>query len=238
MKAYTPCILMPLCFMVALATAIPGFAAAQKDSTPAQDGQQAPVQMNNATVVRMVQAKISTDLIVLAISKCEPHFQLDGDNAKLMGQMGVTDEIIKAMTAKQNVQPVTGSETEVPVQATSLLPASGVEQTHAIIKGKPRVFLQSASHGNNWNARRDQSMEMSKDFERACPEVRITLNQSAADYTVALNHIEVGLFVRDNQFQIADKNGDLLAKTKEGGSINGGVKKVCAQILEDWATKR
>jgi hypothetical protein len=81
-------------------------------------------------------------------------------------------------------------------------------------------------------------MEMSKDFERACPEVRITLNQSAADYTVALNHIEVGLFVRDNQFQIADKNGDLLAKTKEGGSINGGVKKVCAQILEDWATKR
>src|ERR1039457_2310171 len=30
---------------------------------------------------------------------------------------------------------------------------------------KPRVFLQSSSHGNNWNAHRDQSMEMSKDFE-------------------------------------------------------------------------
>jgi len=81
-------------------------------------------------------------------------------------------------------------------------------------------------------------MEMSKDFERVCPDVRITLNQQMADYTVALNHIEVGLFGRDNQFQIADKNGDLLANTKEGGSISGGVKRACAQILADWATKR
>ena len=81
-------------------------------------------------------------------------------------------------------------------------------------------------------------MEMSKDFERICPDVRITLNQQMADYTVALNHIEVGLFARDNQFQIADKNGDLLTNTKEGGSINGGVKKACGQILADWAKKR
>jgi hypothetical protein len=74
---------------------------------------------------------------------------------------------------------------------------------------KPRVFLQSSSHGNNWNASRDQSMEMSKDFEKECPQVRVTVNQSMADYTVILNHIEHGL-ARDNQFQVADKNGDLL----------------------------
>jgi hypothetical protein len=48
-----------------------------------------------------------------------------------------------------------------------------------------------------------------------------------ADYTVLLNHIELGLLNRDNQFQIADKNGDLISHTKEGGSINGGVKKAC-----------
>jgi hypothetical protein len=70
-------------------------------------------------------------------------------------------------------------------------------------------------------------MEMSKDFERNCPDVRVTLNQQMADYTVLLNHIELGLLNRDNQFQIADKNGDLISHTKEGGSINGGVKKAC-----------
>jgi hypothetical protein len=97
----------------------------------------------------------------------------------------------------------------------------------------PRVFLQSESHGNNWNARRDQSMEMSKDFLKACPGVRVTINQQMADYTMALNHIEAG-FRRDNQIQVFEKDGDLL-KNKEGGSIKGDVKGVCDLILADWA---
>src|ERR1035438_5659031 len=100
---------------------------------------------------------------------------------------------------------------------------------------KPRVFLQAASKGNNQNAARDQAMEMSKDLEHDCAGVRVTITQQNADYTVLLNHIEVGLFIRDNQFQLADRNGDLLTRTKEGGSIRNGMKKVCARILEDWA---
>ena len=78
-------------------------------------------------------------------------------------------------------------------------------------------------------------MEMSKDFEKTCPGTRITLNQTAADYTVALNHIEVGLIVRDNQFQIANHDGDLIATTKEGGSIANGVNRACQVIMDDWA---
>ena len=79
-------------------------------------------------------------------------------------------------------------------------------------------------------------MEMSKDLEKDCSDLTVTINQQAADYTVVLNHIEVG-FVRDNQIQVANKDGDLLSKTKEGGSIAGGMKKACALILEDWAKK-
>lgn len=66
---------------------------------------------------------------------------------------------------------------------------------------------------------------------------RISLNQQNADYTVALNHIEHG-FARDNQIQVANKEGDLISKTKEGGSIKGRVKKACDDILTDWATKK
>jgi hypothetical protein len=117
-----------------------------------------------------------------------------------------------------------------------LNPATGQQVYVPVPVYRPRAFLQANSHGNNWNSRRDQSMEMSKDFERDCPEIQVTLNQSNADYTVLLNHIEHG-FVRDNQFQIADRNGDLLTRTREGGSIKGGVKKACAQILTDWQSK-
>lgn len=185
-------------------------------------------QMTNASVVQMVQAKISPDLIILAISKCEPHFQLDPANAQVMTQMGVTDEIFKAMAARQNGQPIPGVQ-QPPPEAGPV-----PEQPR---DSKPRVFMQSSSHGNNWNSSRDQSMELSKDFERDCPDVRITLNQQNADYTVSLNHIEHG-FARDNQFQVADKNGDLLSHTKEGGSIKNGAKKACAQILADWANRK
>jgi hypothetical protein len=199
-------------------------------------GQQTPLQqMTNATVVQMVQAQISQDLIILAISQCEPHFQLDPANSQVMTQMGVTDAIFKAMSAKQNGQPIPDVQ-----QPPPRAPSTGQQpsQQPPDASAKPRVFMQSSSHGNNWNARRDQSMELSKDFERDCPDVRITLNQANADYTVSLNHIEVGLIARDNQFQIADKNGDLLTRTKEGGSIKNGAKKACGQILADWAKKR
>jgi hypothetical protein len=98
------------------------------------------------------------------------------------------------------------------------------------------VFLQAQNHSNEWNATRDQSMEMSKDLEANYPAVRISLNQQAADYTVASNHIEHG-FARDNQIQIANRDGDLISKTKEGGSIKGDVKKACDTILANWAKK-
>jgi hypothetical protein len=79
-------------------------------------------------------------------------------------------------------------------------------------------------------------MERSKDLEKDCPGVRVTINQQVADYTVLLNHIEVG-FVRDNQIHVANKDGDLISKTKEGGSIAGGLKKACDLILADWTNR-
>jgi hypothetical protein len=79
-------------------------------------------------------------------------------------------------------------------------------------------------------------MEMSKDLEKGCPGVQVTILQQVADYTVLLNHIEAG-FVRDNQIQVANKEGDLISKTKEGGSIAAGMKRACTLIVADWAKR-
>jgi hypothetical protein len=97
----------------------------------------------------------------------------------------------------------------------------------------PRVYLDSVSKGSNRNSDRDQSMEMSKDILKSCPDLRITINQQTADYTIRLNHIEHGLIVRDNQIQVFNKDGDLM-KNKEGGSIKGNIKQVCELIHQDW----
>jgi hypothetical protein len=98
---------------------------------------------------------------------------------------------------------------------------------------KPRVYLQAVSHGNTWSARRDQSIEMAKDFEKNCPGAALTLVQEKADYTVILSHIEVGLFARDNQMEVANKDGDVLSASDKNG-IKGGVKDLCRLILADW----
>jgi len=135
-------------------------------------------------------------------------------------------------TPPATIAPAQAQPTPDPGQEPSA-PEQQPAQNSPVEKGAPRLFLQYESHGNNWNARRDQSMEMSKDFLKVCPGVRMTINQQMADYTVALNHIEAGLH-RDNQIQIYQKDGDLL-RNKEGGSIKGDVKGVCELILSDWA---
>jgi hypothetical protein len=82
----------------------------------------------------------------------------------------------------------------------------------------------------------DQTIELTKDFQKDCSQVRVTTLQDKADYTVTLNHIEHG-FVRDNQFLLSNKDGDVLY-TKEGGSIDKNVKYACGAIQKDWKPKQ
>ncbi|MGA2965103.1 MAG: hypothetical protein ABSD64_02755 [Terriglobales bacterium] len=98
------------------------------------------------------------------------------------------------------------------------------------------MYLASNSTGDTWGASRDQSQEMAKDFAKDCPDVQVTTDQRGADYQVNLSHIEVGLFVRDNQLEVTDVFGNVLS-ANEGRSIKGGVKGACALILGDWSNQ-
>ncbi|HTC61591.1 MAG TPA: hypothetical protein VK709_02010 [Candidatus Saccharimonadales bacterium] len=164
---------------------------------------------------------------------------------------GASDKIISAILVKSSSPALTTQTTSASsssfdgaansgqqIISSAAPPAQDAsQQSSAQTPGKPRIFLASASKELNQNAQRDQSMEMSKDLEKDCTGVRVTINQQMADYTISLNHIEVGLLVRDNQIQVANKDGDLISNTKEGGSIAGGMKKACELILTDWSKK-
>ncbi len=202
--------------------------------------------LSNESIVKMTKAGLGDDVIIGLVESQPGEFSVDPDSVIGLKQSGVSDRVIGTII-NQSVarKPATGpaAPVAVPEQATQFMqsppPPSLQQQSIPISTSvratvKPRIFLQSASKGTNWNAARDQSMEMSKDLERDCPGVTITINPQAADYTIILNHIELGLITRDNQIQVANKAGDLLSKTKEGGSIAGGMKKACALIIADW----
>jgi hypothetical protein len=208
--------------------------------------------LHNDDIIKMHSAGLSNEIITSTINSQPGVYSTSIDDLIALKKAGIDDKIVKAMIEKNNppvhasIDPVSApaAPTKAPQSGTSVPGGPIPDQAPApIVKAQdgsasqPRVFLTSASHGNNANAARDQSMEMSKDFEKECPSVRISIYQQAADYTVLLNHIEIGLFIRDNQIQVADKDGDLISKTKEGGSIAGGVKKACAVILADWDKK-
>jgi hypothetical protein len=198
--------------------------------------------LNNAAVIKLANSGLSDDLIVTTINASAGAYDTSVDGMIALRNAGVSNKVVSALVMKASAAPPPPTEQTAATQTMSGVPPAGAQ---SFISGsvpatptgnKPRVFLQSKSSGNQWAAARDQSMEMSKDFEKDCPDVRLSLNQQAADYTVALNHIEAG-FSRDNQIQIANRDGDLISKTKEGGSIRGGVKKACDLILNDWAKK-
>ena len=190
-------------------------------------------QLNNQSILKMHDAGMSDDLIVTTINAQAGVYSTTTDDLIALKKAGITETVITAMVVK-------GSAPTAPAltASSSGLRAASPPAPVTEAPGKPRVFLMSNSHGPSQNAARDQSMEMSKDVEKFCPAIRVTLNQQMADYTLSLNHIEVGLLIRDNQFQIADKNGDLISRTKEGGSIAAGVKKACDAILANWDTAR
>jgi hypothetical protein len=119
--------------------------------------------------------------------------------------------------------------------AAGILAAAVAAQIQETPQEPPKLYLASKSAGNTWNAIRDQSQEMAKDFAKECPSVRVTTNERDADYQINLNHIELGLLLRDNQIAVTDMLGNLLS-TKEKGSINSGVKGACALILADWSS--
>ncbi|MGI4853422.1 MAG: hypothetical protein ACRYF4_05150 [Janthinobacterium lividum] len=185
---------------------------------------------SNETVTKMHAAGLTDDVIITTIN-AQPsgNFSTTANDLIALKSAGISDGLIAAMISK-NAAPAS------PASGSGASVSSGGNASEATTPAAPvpRVFLTSQSHGTNRYSVRDQSMEMGKDFERDCSGVKISINQAAADYTVSLNHIEAGFF-RDNQFQIADRMGDLIATTKEGGSIANGRKKACQTILGNWA---
>jgi len=189
--------------------------------------------LNNDSVVGLMKAGFSEDVIISAINRSLGAYDTSVDGLIALKNAGITNKEISAIVAKaypQNsaAQVVPVAESAPGARAALPIPAQSAK--------KPRVFLRAQSHSSGWHESRDQAMEMSKDFQELCPQVQVSLNQHLMDYTVELNHTEHS-FVRENQMQVANKDGDLVTKTEKTASIKGGVRKACDAIVADWAKK-
>ena len=126
----------------------------------------------------------------------------------------------------------------------------------AVAQDKPRVFVQGKGsedvqstgsgaggrHWATWGSRstidsHDESMEVTKDLQKNCSGVTVTVNQSAADYTVMLNRESKknrGLLRSNSQVQVANRLGDVLG-TSATHTVGNAAKDACQLIVADWA---
>jgi hypothetical protein len=122
---------------------------------------------------------------------------------------------------------------------------------------KPRVYVQGkgsedvntnggAAGGHHWAAwgsrstidSHDESMEVTKDLQKNCTGVIVTLNPSNADYTVLLNRESKknrGLLRSNSQIEVANKAGDILG-TNATHTVGNAAKDACQLITADWQT--
>ncbi len=122
---------------------------------------------------------------------------------------------------------------------------------------KPRVFVQgkgsedvtssgSGGGGRHWGTwgssstvdSHDESMEITKDLQKNCSGVKVTLNQTNADYTVLLNRESKknrGLLRSNSQVEVANRAGDILG-TNATHTVGNAAKDACQLIVADWQT--
>lgn len=120
---------------------------------------------------------------------------------------------------------------------------------------KPRVFVQgkgsenvsskgSGGGGSHWGAwgskstidSHDESMEVTKDLQKECSGVTVTINDTNADYIVMMNRESKqnrGLLRSNSQVQVANKAGDILGSNATH-TVGHAAKDACTLILADW----
>lgn len=120
---------------------------------------------------------------------------------------------------------------------------------------KPRVFVQgkgsenvssngAAGGDHHWAAwgskstidSHDESMEVTKNFQKDCSDVTVTINQANADYIVMMNRESKqnrGLLRSNSQIQVANRAGDIIG-TKATRTVGNASKDACNLIVADW----
>jgi len=121
----------------------------------------------------------------------------------------------------------------------------------ALGQDKPRVFVQGKGsenattsgagtggrHWGSWGSKstidsHDEGMEVTKNLQKDCSGVIVTLNQSNADYTVMLNRESKqnrGLLRTNSQVQVANRLGDILG-TSATRTVGNASRDACQSV--------
>jgi hypothetical protein len=195
---------------------------------------QDPGPLTNQRIYELVAAGVSNQEVIRVImSAKDVDFTLQPGYIEALMKAGVTDEVIRAMAARQHGQPFTAQVTTVHAPASvdkTLKTRTEVDPNVQI--GKPRVFVQgsndawSINYGKNsgTGGSHPQTVELMKTFGQSCSNVTVTNNPEGAEYTVVFQRESSKVWRRDNKMVVFNRAGDMIysASTRElGNAVRG-----------------
>jgi len=128
-----------------------------------------------------------------------------------------------------------------------VLSANAQEGPRVFIRGKGSENVSSSGsaaggrHWGTWGSKstidaHDESMEVTKDLQKECSGITVTISQANADYIIMMNRESKqnrGLLRTNSQVQVANRAGDILG-SKGTYTVGGAAKDACSLILADW----
>jgi len=111
--------------------------------------------------------------------------------------------------------------------ATAIAVAQGQDKPRVFVNGKgtENVSTNASAGGNRWFrsgradstiGAHDEGMEVTKNLQKGCPGIIVTINQATADYIVILDRESKqnrGLLRTNSQIQVANRVGDVLGSS-------------------------
>ena len=182
------------------------------------------------------------DDVTIALAKKDPNF------------MPVSCELPALATAKTAAPAVVNAPTTpqvAPQPATpAVVPTPAPEEKHlkpwVFINGKGNTNVQTNGvGGKHWAATstsvssRDQSLEVTNDLAKDCPNVEVTVAPEKADYVINFNHERSGVnqlvLLAHDRVILSVSGGEIALRHP---SVRSETQKACTAIESDWAAKK
>jgi hypothetical protein len=181
--------------------------------------------LTNATILELIEADLSPDLIVTLIETSKTEFVTDLPTILELKKAGISDKVLQAM-----LKAATAPEVYDPTSDNQLLIYVSDSDSWQMVGGF--AGGGDSAGGGTMGGARPQTAEIIKTFRERCSDLEVTMNKQKADYVVILDHGGgLGILRRDNKVVVFDSSG-ISVYSGSTRSLGNAVQDSCEKIRD------
>jgi hypothetical protein len=198
--------------------------AFQQQTQPALDDQR---------IMQLVQGGIHTDELERIIASApNVGFLMNPSSTDVMLKAGVSEDVLKAMSARTNGvgASTVGTASASTASSTITTRNSSAVANDAALDGKPRVFVEPTPNSLNGYGSHPQLAEVMKTLGHSCPGIVVTNDRSRANYVVTFEREAHKIWRKDNKIAVFNSAGDMVFSSSTR-VLGNDIRSFCSHVL-------